>query len=81
MYSFCFEIFLHCATLHRTHGRQLARRKVLEKKEQHQRAERREEKGKAEAAGVQTDVAEGPAATRKVCLSVRLVCTCPDMNV
>lgn len=54
---------------------------MLEKKGRHQRPERREEKGKAEAAGVQTDVAEGPAATKKVCLSVQLVCACPDMHV
>lgn len=59
----------------------MARRKVLEKKGQLQRAGRREEKGKAEAAGVQTDVAEGPATTRKVRISVCLVCTFPNLHV
>lgn len=54
---------------------------MLEKKGQLQRTGRKEEKGKAEAAGVQIDVAEGPATTRKVCLTVRLVCTCPNLHV
>lgn len=45
----------------------MARRKMLEKKGPQQRTERKEEKGKAGAAGVRTDAAEGAAATTKVC--------------
>ncbi len=54
---------------------------MLEKKGQLQRAGRREEKGKAEAAGVQIDVAEEPATTRKVCIYLCVVWTSVVKNI